>query len=160
MNTQRHPHVTATATAADFLIASRQCEIRNLEHFLQMGRLVQSVGNLVHGLQRERGATNLFLGSGGQCFARQRDLVLKQNEQLASIFREALADIQHDLTDHPVSSPLLGHIAGALHCLDQLPEMRRRVAEQSASVADATDWYCDTIHKLITVVFEAAETVG
>ena len=113
MNTQRHPHVTATATAADFLIASRQCEIRNLEHFLQMGRLVQSVGNLVHGLQRERGATNLFLGSGGQCFARQRDLVLKQNEQLASIFREALADIQHDLTDHPVSSPLLGHIAGA-----------------------------------------------
>ena len=40
--------------------------------------------------------------------------MLKQNEQLASIFREALADIQHDLTDHPVSSPLLGHIAGAL----------------------------------------------
>ena len=114
MNTQRHPHVTA-ATAADFLIASRQCEVRNLEYFLQMGRLVQSVGNLVHGLQRERGATNLFLGSGCQRFARERDLVLKQNEQLASIFREALADIQHDLTDHPVSSPLLGDIAGALH---------------------------------------------
>jgi len=160
MNTQRHPHVTAAATAADFLIASRQCEIRNLEHFLRMGRLVQSVGNLVHGLQRERGATNLFLGSGCQRFARERVLVLQANDDLVSAFRQALADIQHDLTDHPVSSPLLGHIAGALYCLDQLPEMRRRVSEQSASVADATDWYCDTIHKLITVVFEAAETVA
>ncbi len=160
MNTQRHPHVTAAATAADFLIASRQCEIRNLEHFLQMGRLVQSVGNLVHGLQRERGATSLFLGSGCQRFTRERALVLKQNDQLASIFRQALADIQHDLTDHPVSSPLLGHIASALHCLDQLPGLRRRVADQSVSVDEATDWFCDTIHRLITVVFEAAETVA
>lgn len=55
MNSKRQPNTTATATAADFLMASRQCEIRNLEYFLQMGRLVQSVGNLVHGLQRERG---------------------------------------------------------------------------------------------------------
>ncbi|MBE0486331.1 nitrate regulatory protein [Marinobacter sp.] len=160
MKTQHHPLVTATATAADFLIASRQCEIRNLEYFLQMGRLVQSVGNLVHGLQRERGATNLFLGSGCQRFAGERALVLKQNDQLASTFRQALADIQHDLTDHPVSSSLLGHIASALHCLDQLPGLRRRVADRSANVKEATDWFCDTIHQLITVVFEAAETVA
>lgn len=160
MNSKRRFHETATATAADFLMASRQCEIRNLEYFLQMGRLVQSVGNLVHGLQRERGATNLFLGSGCQRFARQRTVILKENDQLAVIFRQALADIQEDLTTHPVSSPLLGHIASALHSLEQLPELRQQVIGQAASVADTTDWFCDTIHQLITVVFEAAETVA
>ena len=65
-------------------MASRQCEIRNLEYFLQMGRLVQSVGNLVHGLQRERGATNLYLGSGCQRFARERTAMVKENDQLAA----------------------------------------------------------------------------
>lgn len=160
MNSKRRFHETATATAADFLMASRQCEIRNLEYFLQMGRLVQSVGNLVHGLQRERGATNLFLGSGCQRFARQRTVILKENDQLAVIFRQALADIQEDLTTHPVSSPLLGHIASALHSLEQLPELRQQVIGQAASVADTTDWFCDTIHQLITVVFEAAETAA
>ena len=93
MNTKRHPRMTATATAAEFLMASRQCEIRNLEYFLQMGRLVQSVGNLVHGLQRERGATNLYLGSGCQRFARERTAMVKENDQLAATFRQALADI-------------------------------------------------------------------
>jgi hypothetical protein len=160
MNSKRQPNTTATATAADFLMASRQCEIRNLEYFLQMGRLVQSVGNLVHGLQRERGATNLYLGSGCQRFARERSVILKENDQLAAIFRKALTDIQEDLTTHPVSSPLLGHIASALHSLDQLAEFRQKVVGQEASVADATDWFCDAIHQLITVVFEAAETVA
>ncbi|HET8850743.1 MAG TPA: nitrate- and nitrite sensing domain-containing protein [Marinobacter sp.] len=160
MNAKRRTQPTATATAADFLIASRQCEVRNLEYFLQMGRLVQSVGNLVHGLQRERGATNLFLGSGCQRFARERAVILKENDQLATVFRHALADIQDDLTTHPVSSALLGHIASALHSLDKLDDVRQRVASQSVGVDAATDWFCDTIHQLITVVFEAAETVA
>ncbi|ERP87067.1 response regulator receiver [Marinobacter sp. ES-1] len=160
MNNKRHAHVTAPATAAEFLMASRQCEIRNLEYFLQMGRLVQSVGNLVHGLQRERGATNLYLGSGCQRFARERTFMAGENDQLAATFRQALADIQEDLTTHPVSSPLLGHIASALHSLDQLPGLRQRVNEQVASVSEATEWFCDSIHQLITVVFEAAETVA
>ncbi|MEC7815554.1 MAG: nitrate- and nitrite sensing domain-containing protein [Pseudomonadota bacterium] len=160
MNAKRRTQPTATATAADFLIASRQCEVRNLEYFLQMGRLVQSVGNLVHGLQRERGATNLFLGSGCQRFAAERAVILKETDQLAAAFRQALAEIQEDLTTHPISSALLGHIASALHSLDKLQDVRRRVASQSVGVEAATDWFCETIHQLITVVFEAAETVA
>lgn len=160
MNTKRNAHRPATAKAADFLIASRQCEIRNLEYFLQMGRLVQSVGNLVHGLQRERGATNLFLGSGCQRFAQERTAILNDTDQVATRFRQALADIQDDLTTHPVSSPLLSHIASALHGLDQLADLRDRVASKQVTVAEATDGFGETIHQMITVVFEAAETVA
>ncbi|HLT13284.1 MAG TPA: nitrate- and nitrite sensing domain-containing protein [Marinobacter sp.] len=159
MNTKTHPRLTPAATAADFLMASRQCEVRNLEYFLLMGRLVQSVGNLVHGLQWERGVTNLFLGSGCQRFVGERAEIIKQTDQLVAAFNRALTDIQEELTTHPVSSPLLSHIASALHCLDQLADLRKRVTGQKVTVIEATDWFCDTIHQLITVVFEAADTV-
>ncbi len=62
-----HPHQRPRAT--DYLIASKRCELRNLERFLQMGKLVLSVGNLIHELQRERGASDVFLGSGGRRFS-------------------------------------------------------------------------------------------
>ncbi len=159
MNSKPHPRPIKAATAADFLIASRQCEVRNLEYFLLMGRLVQSVGNLVHGLQWERGVTNLYVGSGCERFEAERAQIIKQTDQLVADFGGALADVQEELTTHPVSSSLLGHIASALHCLDQLPELRARVSGQKLTVTEATDWFCDTIHQLITVVFEAADTV-
>ncbi|PSF13397.1 response regulator receiver protein [Marinobacter fuscus] len=160
MNTRPHSTCPSAIHAADFLMASRQCEIRNLEYFLQMGCVVQNIGNLVHGLQRERGATNLFLGSGGHRFVGERRRILKENDQLAKRFRAALADTQEDLITHPVSSSLLSHIASALHGLDQLAEQRRRVDDRSVTVASATEWFCTTIHGLIAVVFEAAETAA
>ncbi|WP_320158923.1 nitrate- and nitrite sensing domain-containing protein [Marinobacter litoralis] len=147
------------ATAADFLIASRQCEVRSLEYFLLMGRLVQSSGHLIHELQRERGVTSLFLGSEGLRFADERASIMVQTNEQAHLFDQALHDIQHELISHPVSSPLLGHIASALHGLGQLDGIRRQVEEQNITVSEAVDWFCNTIHQLITVVCEAADTV-
>ncbi len=65
MNATRKTLGPSNPSAADYLIASKQCELMHLQHFLQMGKLIQSISNLVHGLQQERGASNVFLGSGG-----------------------------------------------------------------------------------------------
>ncbi|QBM18514.1 nitrate regulatory protein [Marinobacter sp. JH2] len=148
-----------TATAADFLIASRQCEVRSLEYFLLMGRLVQSVGHLIHGLQRERGVTSLYLGSDGQQCAGERAAILQQTDKHAADFDQALSDIQQELIGHPVSSPLLSHIASALHGLGQLAGVRQRIEQQGIAAEEVVDWFGETIHQLITVVCEAAETV-
>jgi len=147
------------ATAADFLIASRQCEVRSLEYFLLMGRLVQSSGHLIHELQRERGISSLYLGSAGQRFSRERAHIIVQTNERAELFNQALRDIQHELISHPVSSPLLGHIARALHALGQLEAIRHRIEAQTIEAQEAVGWFCDTIHQLITVVCEAADTV-
>lgn len=45
-------------SATDYLIASKRCEKQDLEHFLALGELVACVSELVHNLQRERGASN------------------------------------------------------------------------------------------------------
>lgn len=157
MNTKSSP-VQECPTAGDYLIASKACVVSNLQHFLKMGKLLQCIGNLVHGLQRERGASNLFLGSGGERFSREREAMATESDQLKKAFGDALSDIHQELTQNPVSSRLLNQIASALHGLEGLDRLRGDVVAQSISAADATEEYSGLIHNLIAVVFEAADT--
>lgn len=158
MNVSRYRHISAQSSAKEYLIASRRCELMNLQYFLQMGKLVQSISNLVHGLQRERGASNIFLGSGGEKFGSERKAIAAESARLCIVFEQALAEIHEELTTHPVSSHLLAHIASALHGLESLAELRSRMKTRAVSVSEATESYGLLIHRLIAVVFEAADT--
>ena len=145
-------------TAGDYLIASKNCELVNLQYFLQMGKLVQCISNLVHALQCERGASNVFLGSAGGKFTRERQAMVAASDRLCGEFDQALAEIHRELTAHPVSSRLLNQLATALHGLEGLPELRRCVAARKVTAASATEDYSCLVHNLIAVVFEAADT--
>ena len=80
-------------TARDFLLAARRCEIRDLEKLAQSCALVLAVGELVHGLQRERGSSQIFLVSGGQRFGPELEACIR--DSLASEARLlAWADTQ------------------------------------------------------------------
>ncbi|MGO1502807.1 MAG: nitrate- and nitrite sensing domain-containing protein [Marinobacter sp.] len=158
MDHSKHQGNSAHPSAEEYLIASRRCELRNLQYFLQMGKLVQSIGNLVHGLQRERGACTMFLGSKGEKFGSERTLTVAESTRLYSVFEQALAEIHEELTTHLVSSHLLAHIASALHGLEGLTALRARVKAQSLPVSEATESYSALIQSLIVVVLGAADT--
>ena len=157
MNAKRAP-APKIPSSGDYLIASKSCELMNLQYFLQMGKLVQCISNLVHALQCERGASNVFLGSSGEKFARERQAMVEASDRLRGDFDQALAEIHQELTAHPVSSRLLNQLASALHGLEGLPELRRCVASRTITAASATEDYSGLIHSLIAVVFEAADT--
>src|SRR5690606_1720755 len=74
----------------DYLIASKRCEAKDLEHFLALGTLVTTISDLVHKLQRERGASNLFLASRGKQFSLER-------QQLCCVTDAGIADFQKQL---------------------------------------------------------------
>ncbi|MBK1887268.1 MULTISPECIES: nitrate regulatory protein [unclassified Marinobacter] len=158
MDISKRRHNLVQPSAEAYLIASRRCELMNLQYFLQMGKLVQSISNLVHGLQRERGASSIFLGSGGEKFGLERKTMVAESECLYIVFKRALAEIHEELTTHPVSSHLLAHIASALHGLESLTALRVRVKARALSVPETTESYSTLIQRLITVVFEAADT--
>ncbi|MCL1486267.1 MAG: nitrate- and nitrite sensing domain-containing protein [Marinobacter sp.] len=158
MNTRRQKHKPISPSAADYLIASRQCELTNLQYFLQMGKVVQSISNLVHGFQRERGAANVFLGSSGKKFVEERQATFKESDRLSGIFQQALAEVHEVLTAHPVSSHLLNHIASALHGLEELPSLRARVEKPGALSGAGNRSLPRLIQEFITVVFDAADT--
>ncbi|WP_181259025.1 nitrate regulatory protein [Marinobacter sp. 3-2] len=157
MNTKRNT-VPEIPGAGDYLIASKTCELMSLQYFLQMGRLVQCISSLVHGLQRERGASNVFLGSSGKKFQEERKSLAVESDRLKREFELALAEIHEELTGHPVSSRLLNQIASALHGLEGLGELRRCVVARKVTAESATEDYSSLIHNLIAVVFEAADT--
>lgn len=154
-----NPDTHQRPRAADYLIASRRCELSNLERFLQMGKLVLSAGNLIHQLQLERGASNVFLGSGGARFTDQLNTMISDSDRQQEAFEHELIEIQSELTHHPASTSLLNSLAAALHGLESLPALRRDIAGQAISAETAIDAYIERIRHLLTVVFEAAETV-
>src|SRR5690606_30647762 len=66
---RRSPRMTSTLA---FLVAARRCEIHDLEQLARSCELVQAVSELVHQLQGERGASRLYLASGGVRFGPER----------------------------------------------------------------------------------------
>jgi hypothetical protein len=70
-----------------FFIAARRCEISDLEQLARTSALVNVVGGVVHGLQRERGISNVFLGSRGKRFAARLDEQVKACSQLEMAMR-------------------------------------------------------------------------
>lgn len=48
-----------------FLIAAKLCDIAELQRLALTSSLVDDMGHLIHALQRERGMSNLVLGSQG-----------------------------------------------------------------------------------------------
>lgn len=69
MSQSKQPVALVSFTATDFLLASKQSEMQSLQYFLKMGQLVGAICDLVHAIQKERGASNLYLGSKGLQFA-------------------------------------------------------------------------------------------
>jgi hypothetical protein len=141
----------------EFLVAARRCEVAALEHLTQAVRLVGVVRKLVHCLQRERGASNLYLGSRGERYGER----LVQYRAEAEAEREAF--LQHlSVWLTPESrglqcSRLLGGIALALDGLSRLPDLRAAVWRQEIAAAAVMERFNELLSHLLGVVFEAAD---
>jgi hypothetical protein len=140
-----------------FFIAARRCEISDLEQLARTSALVNVVGGVVHGLQRERGISNVFLGSRGKRFAARLDEQVKACSQLEMAMRASFDALDTEAGHLGNGARLFSRIAFVLHELDALPGLRRRVATLELPPAMATAAYVKLIAGLLAVVFEAAD---
>lgn len=143
-----------------FLLAARECEIRELERLGRTSELVGVIGRFIHALQRERGVSNIYLASGGTQSADQR---LQQAVLSDRMQAEVLAHfdaLDTDAARVPNGARLFSRIAVVLHGLEGLPALRRRVGELQMTTADATNAYSRLVSHLLAVVFEAADSAG
>jgi hypothetical protein len=145
---------------ADFLVRSRQCEIEGLEHLLATSIMVGRIRALIHGLQRERGATNLFLGSRGQCYA-ERMIEYRREAGIAEgEVRAHLVGWLERQRCHTAASRFFAHVALALHGLGELSRLREKVDRFEISAPEAMERFNDLVRHLLAVVFEAADPVS
>jgi len=143
-----------------FLLAARQCEIRELERLAETGTLVNLVSRFTHALQSERGASNLCLAPGGQRFASQLQEHVAQSCASEAAVRAHFEQLDIVGSCMPNGARLFSRIAVVLHALESLPELRLRVAARTLPLAEATAAYARLIANLLAVVFEAADSAG
>ncbi|WP_105637484.1 nitrate regulatory protein [Cronobacter dublinensis] len=124
-----------------------------LEAWLNVGEWASQISHLVHMLQRERGASNIWLCSGGQLFAREHRFCVAQTDQRVAAFRE---------TPPPLAasgSLLAWRMACALWQLEQLPALRARILAREIEPLEAMESFNQTIRHLLNLVPEASESV-
>lgn len=146
-------------TARDFLLAARRCEIRDLEKLAQSCALVLAVGEFVHGLQRERGSSQIFLVSGGQRFGPELEACIR--DSLASEARLlAWADGLEADGDFTGGMRLLTRVAIVVEGLEGLPGLRETLRARRCSGTDAMQQYTQRISALLALIFEVADVAA
>ncbi|MBA4264527.1 MAG: antitermination regulator [Comamonadaceae bacterium] len=141
-----------------FLVAAKRCEIDELEQLARTSALVNVTGRLVHGLQRERGLSNLVLGSQGTRFTEARAAQIVECLQIETELRLCLDCMDTNAVHADNGARLFSRIAYVLHGLDALPALRERVDCLAWTVRQSTEAYIRLINGLLTVVFEAADS--
>ena len=140
-----------------FLIAATRCEITELRQLVLTGALVDATGRMVHALQRERGLSNLWLGSGGEGFAQQRLAQLAESQAAEAALRAGFERLDTDATHLGNGARLFSRIAWALQGLGALPALRQLVATRALTPELSTEAYVRLIAALLAVAFEAAD---
>nr|WP_318379781.1 nitrate regulatory protein NasR [uncultured Enterobacter sp.] len=140
--------------AIDWFRYARQIQKQQLRQLAQSGALASRICHLVHMLQCERGASNIWLCSQGRLY----DAECRASRALVDEQRLALLPLLGD--DPPLtSSALCQRIAAALWGLEQLPDLRQRVQAQRIDAADAMEQFSATIRHLLSIVPQLNDTL-
>lgn len=145
-------------TSLDFLIAARRSEAAELLALSDTASLVDATARLVHGLQRERGLGNLYLGSAGQRFAAQRQAQIEETDRLQAALLARFDRFDTGVTPSGHWARLFARIAYAMQGLASLATLRSLVLRGAYSPERSTSAYCRIVSGLLAVVFEAADT--
>ncbi len=110
------------------------------------------VGNLVHGLQRERGASSGFIGSrGGEfgndltVFRAQSDSYLKELQHILGAFEGSVLEVD-----------LQNLLRGSEALLRQLETRRSFVSSLQATAPEVVEYYSQLIAELLTIPMHVA----
>lgn len=147
-------------TGFDFLLAARQCEIAQLEQLARTCELVGVIAQFIHGLQRERGLSNIYLGSHGAQFDEQRAQQVRECDAAQAEVHRQLDALETASCASGHGARLFNRVAVVLHALEGLPALRARIARQALSAAQATAEFTRMVSGLLGVVFEAADMAG
>lgn len=144
--------------AIRFMLAAKRLRVRDLEQLVTVCGLVGAISALIHFLQRERGISNVYLGSRGQEFAERLKVASADSGRAEQTLRSLFDVFEASAPTTSFAPRVFGRIAYALHALDALEGIRHRVAALKVNPEDATKFFVDVIAGLLAVVFEASDT--
>lgn len=148
----------ATETpAARFLRQSELCHARDLSQLMVLAEPVRAVSELIHALQKERGASSIHLGSHGSRFTEQLRTRARDSAQLEIRVRERLEHIDGRLDSMRAGGRFYRRIALVFSGLDALPHLRTQISTLRMAASEAVRAFSDVIAQLLAVGIEAAD---
>jgi hypothetical protein len=148
----------AMLSALRFLIAAKRCEINELQQLARTSALVNALGRLIHGLQRERGLTNLHLASADGYWAPELTQQIQASEALQADVVRCFEGMDLALPQLNHGARLFSRIAYALQGMDALGALRGQLQTDHWTAERATAAYVRLVAGLLAVVFEAADS--
>jgi len=146
--------------AARFLRSAHLRRARDLKLLSILSDLVKGISELIHALQKERGASSIYLGSNGAHFADRLVARVAESRSLEARVRDHLEHMDEKLDPMSCSARFYTRVAFAFRALDSLPGTREQVAALAPAPQDAVKAFTDVIALLLAVGFEAADTAA
>jgi AmiR/NasT family two-component response regulator len=146
--------------AVRFLRSAHLRRARDLKLLSILSDLVKGISELIHALQKERGASSIYLGSNGAHFADRLVARVAESRSLEARVRDHLEHMDEKLDPMSCSARFYTRVAFAFRALDSLPGMREQVAALGLAPQDAVKAFTDVIALLLAVGFEAADTAA
>jgi hypothetical protein len=140
-----------------FLHAAQLCRVRDLQQLAALGELVAHSSALVHSLQRERGASAIFVGSGGAQFGDRLRLQISESQRLERQVRAMLRRLDADIGRLHCAASFYTRVALALRALDAARPLREQVITLATAAQDAINAFTDIIGALLALNFEVAD---
>jgi hypothetical protein len=147
----------ADTLAARFLRSAQLCRARDLKQLSILTDLVKGISALIHALQKERGASSIYLGSNGTHFAERLVAGVAESRGLEERVRDHLEHVDEKLDPMSCSARFYTRVAFAFYALDSLPGTREQVSALALAPQDAVKAFTEVIALLLAVGFEAAD---
>ncbi|MEY4564052.1 MAG: hypothetical protein RLZZ618_3329 [Pseudomonadota bacterium] len=145
----------APLSVSTLVLRAKQHEIDAVRHLASRVELVDAIGQLIQALQRERGASSIFLASQGQRFADVRLAIVAETRPVEARLREAFG--LHVEPAQGATAKSLSLMAWALLGLDALEALRTQIERQALSAHDSVAAFSHLIAGLIELVFHVAD---
>src|ERR1700738_3115620 len=114
----------ADTLAGRFLRSAQLCRARDLKQLSVLSDLVKGISELIHALQKERGASSIYLGSTGAHFANRLVARVAESRSLEERVRDHLEHADEKLDPMSCSARFYTRVAFAFDALDSLPSTR------------------------------------
>ena len=143
-------------TVSSIVLTAKHRQIEELRRLASRAELVGAIGAFVHALQAERGASSLYLASGGSRFEAQRSQLIAASEAAEQVLRECF-QVQLDEPGFG-SATLCSLMAWVVLGMDALPAMRQRIAAHDMNADEAMVSFSRLIAGLVSLIFDVADS--
>lgn len=142
-------------SALEWFRHARRQQQQQLAQLANLGEFATLISQLIHALQRERGASNVWLCSRGALFGPQLAQSSQQVDDARQHFQGWLAD-----NNAMLNVTAAGRLACALWFLEGLSGLRQEISAARIAPEEAMDRFIRTIQPLMEIIPEANDTLS